>query len=147
LAEADGPITNSAKTTWETLSSAKRSRVSGPDRMSSFELGWVVGLLEGEGCFFVNTCGTPKYGPYAYARVTVCMTDRDVLERLQEVTGIGRLEKVRPRKDPKHKPISQWIVCRNQEAIELMVAVYPHMGVRRQAKIREVLAQVEKRPA
>jgi len=28
-----------------------------------------------------------------------------------------------------------------------MIAVYPHMGVRRQAKIREVLAQVEKRPA
>ena len=71
--------------------------------MSSFELGWVVGLLEGE--------------------------------------------KIRARKDPKHKPKSQWVVCRNQEAIELMVAVYPHMGARRQAKIREVLAQVEKRPA
>ena len=75
------------------------------------------------------------------------MTDRDVLERLQRVTGIGTLERIRERKDPKHKPISQWIVCRNQEAIELMVAVYPHMGARRQAKIREVLAQVEKRPA
>ena len=98
-------------------------------------------------CFVVNTCGTPEYGPYAYARVAVCMTDRDVLERLQEVTGIGRLEKIRPRKDPKHKPISQWVVCRNQEAIELMVAVYPHMGTRRQAKLREVLAQVEKVPA
>jgi hypothetical protein len=121
--------------------------VSGPNRMSSFELGWVAGLLEGEGCFFVNTSGTPQYGPYAYDRVAVCMTDRDVLERLQEVTGIGRLEKIRARKDPKHKPISQWVVCRNQEAIELMIAVYPHMGARRQAKIREVLAQVEKRPA
>jgi hypothetical protein len=43
--------------------------------------------------------------------------------------------------------LRQWIVCRHQEAIELMVAVYPHMGERRQAKIREVLAQVEKRPA
>ena len=50
-------------------------------------------------------------------------------------------------KNPQHKPISQWIVCRHQEAVELMVAVYPHMGTRRQAKIREVLAQVEKRPA
>jgi hypothetical protein len=78
---------------WKTLSSAKRNHVSGPNRMSSFELGWVAGLLEGEGCFFVNTSGTPQYGPYAYARVAVCMTDRDVLERLQEVTGIGRLEK------------------------------------------------------
>jgi hypothetical protein len=39
------------------------------------------------------------------------------------------------------------IVCRNQEAIELMVAVYPHMGTRRQAKIGEVLELVEKRSA
>jgi len=121
--------------------------ISGPDRMTDFELGWVVGILEGEGCFFVTTRSTPKYGPYVYARVTVCMTDRDVLERLRKVTGVGVLERVRARKDPRHKPISQWIVCRNQEAIELMVAVYPHMGTRRQAKIREVLAQVEKRPA
>ena len=122
-------------------------RISGPDRMTEFELGWVAGIPEGEGCFFVTTRGTAKYGPYVYARVTVCMTDRDVLERLRTVTGVGILERVRARKDPRHRPISQWIVCRNQEAIELMVAVYPHMGTRRQAKIREVLAQVEKRPA
>jgi hypothetical protein len=68
-------------------------------------------------------------------------------EQQAEWPDIGTLEKIRERKDPKHKPISQWIVGRNQEAIELMVAVYPHMGARRQAKIREVLAQVEKRPA
>lgn len=123
------------------------NRLSGPDKLSDFELGWVVGILEGEGCFFITSRTKGPYGPYLYARVAVCMTDRDVLERLQRVTGIGMLEKIRERKDPKHKPISQWIVCRNQEAIELMVAVYPHMGARRQAKIREVLAQVEKRPA
>jgi len=123
------------------------NRLSGSDRLTDFELGWLVGLLEGEGCFFITRRAKGPYGPYLYARVTVCMTDRDVLERLQRVTGTGKLEKIRERKDPRHKPISQWIVCRNQEAIELMIAVYPHMGARRQAKIREVLAQVEKRSA
>jgi hypothetical protein len=123
------------------------NRLSGSVKLTDFELGWVVGILEGEGCFFITRRAKGPYGPYLYGRVTVCMTDRDVLERLQRVTGIGKLERVRERQDPKHKPISQWIVCRNQEAIELMVAVYPHMGARRQAKIREVLAQVEKRPA
>jgi hypothetical protein len=123
------------------------NRLSGVDKMPDFELGWVVGLLEGEGCFFITRRTKGPYGPYLYARVTVCMTDRDVLERLQRTTGVGTLEKTRARKDPEHKPISQWIVCRHQEAIELMVAVYPFMGTRRQAKIREVLAQFEKRPA
>jgi len=66
--------------------------------MSDFELGWVCGILEGEGCFFVTTRRTAKYGPYLYARVTVCRTDRDVLEQLQRVTGVGILEKVRERK-------------------------------------------------
>jgi hypothetical protein len=56
------------------------------------------------------------YGPYAYARVTVCMTDRDIIERLRRVTGIGTLERTRLRRNPEHKPISQWIVCRHQEA-------------------------------
>jgi poly(3-hydroxybutyrate) depolymerase len=123
------------------------NRISGPNRMSQFEFGWLVGILEGEGCFFVTTRSKGGSGPYAYAQVTVCMTDRDIIERLRRVTGIGTLEKIRERKNPEHKPISQWIVCRHQEAIELMVAVYPHMGTRRQAKIREVLAQVEKRAA
>jgi hypothetical protein len=115
--------------------------------MSRLELGWVAGLIEGEGCFFVTTRSAGGYGPYSYARVTVCMTDRDVLERLQQVTGVGTLEKVRERKDPAHKPISQWIVCRHEEAIELMRLIYPLMGSRRQAKIREVLAHFETRPA
>jgi hypothetical protein len=123
------------------------NRISGPNRMSQLEFGWLVGILEGEGCFFVTTRSKGGSGPSAYARVTVCMTDRDIIERLRRVTGIGTLEKIRERKNPEHKPISQWIVCRHQEAIELMVAVYPHMGTRRQAKIRGVLAQVEKRAA
>ncbi len=102
----------------------------------------MAGLLEGEGCFFSITYKTENYGPYTYARVTVCMTDRDILERLQQVTGIGRLEKSRARANPKHKPISQWIVCKNQDAIDLMKAVYPWMGQRRRARIDEVLALV-----
>jgi len=68
-------------------------RISGPNQMSDLELGWVAGILEGEGCFFVTTRKTAKYGPYVYARVTVCMTDRDIIERLQHVTGVGVLER------------------------------------------------------
>jgi hypothetical protein len=43
-------------------------RISGPDRMTDFELGLVAGILKGEGCFFVTTRRTAKYGPYVYAR-------------------------------------------------------------------------------
>jgi hypothetical protein len=50
----------------------------------------VAGLLEGEGCFFPMEYRTEKYGPYVYARVAVLMTDLDILQRLQQVTGVGQ---------------------------------------------------------
>ena len=39
--------------------------------LSSFELGWLVGVLEGEGCFFLGT--NKSKTPY----ITVSMTDED----------------------------------------------------------------------
>jgi len=132
---------------WKAALANQEDWVAGRSRMTAAELAWVAGLIEGEGCFFVTERKTERYGPYRYARVTVCMTDHDTLALLRAVTGVGTIERPRERKNPRHKPISQWIVCRNEEAVQLMLAIYPLMGMRRQAKIREVLAQVEKEPA
>jgi hypothetical protein len=113
-------------------------------QMTEVELAWVAGLLEGEGCFFPIEYKTKGYRPYTYARVAVLMTDLDVLQRLQELTGIGHSDGPTPRKDPRHKPIWHWVASENKESITLMRAVYPLMGERRRARIDEVLALVEK---
>jgi hypothetical protein len=113
-------------------------------QMTEVERAWVAGLLEGEGCFFPIEYKTKGYGPYTYARVAVLMTDLDVLQRLQEITGIGHINGPTPRKDPRHKPIWHWVASKNKESIILMRAVYPLMGERRRARIDEVLALVEK---
>jgi hypothetical protein len=113
-------------------------------QMTEVELAWVAGLLEGEGCFFPIEYKTKGYGPYTYARVAVLMTDVDVLQRLQEFTGIGHFNGPTPRKDPRHKPIWHWVASKNKESITLTKAVYPLMGERRRARIDEVLALVEK---
>jgi hypothetical protein len=63
------------------------NRLSGADRLTDFELGWVVGLLEGEGCCFITRRVKGPYGPYLDARVTVCMTDGDVLDGFSESPG------------------------------------------------------------
>ena len=91
-----------------------------------------------------NRVQDKDYGPYTYARVAVLMTDLDVLQRLQQLTGIGHINGPTPRKDPRHKPIWHWVASRNKESITLMTAVYPLMGERRRARIDEVLALVEK---
>jgi len=107
-------------------------------------LAWVAGLLEGEGCFFPIEYKTPKYGPYVYARVAVLMTDLDVLQRIQDLTGVGKITGPTIRENPKHKPIWKWTVTKHRDALLLMEAVYPWMGSRRRARIDEVLAMVEK---
>jgi hypothetical protein len=101
---------------------------------------WVAGLLEGEGCFRLHrdnqTWGSRKY-VYLRPRVVCSMTDQDVIERLQELTGMGRIALGR-KTNPGYKPYWQWTVSRDGDALELMRAVYPHMGERRRAKIEEI---------
>jgi len=80
--------------------------------MTEAELAWVAGLLEGEGCFFPMEYRTEKYGPYVYARVAVLMTDLDILQRLPQVTGVGKINGPTIRKNPRHKPIWHWVVSK-----------------------------------
>lgn len=106
--------------------------------MQEWELAWVVGYLEGEGWFHLFKCNRPGFGLYHYPRVGCASTDHDVLQRLQRLSGVGRI--VGPTvRNPDHSPIWQWTVSKSREAVELMEAVYPHMGQRRQAKVDELL--------
>lgn len=108
--------------------------------MTECELAWVAGLLEGEGCFRLHRdnqrWGSRRY-TYLRPRVICAMTDRDVIDRLQAVTGMGRIGLGR-KTAPGHKTYWQWTVSRDNDAIELMRTLYPHMGERRRNKIEEI---------
>lgn len=70
-------------------------------------------------------------------------TDEDVLLRLHSITGVGTL--VRPtaagaRKRGHLKPRYAWQVARRDHVIELLTALLPLMGQRRQVAIRKCLA-------
>lgn len=95
------------------------------------EFYWLAGLLEGEGCFHMNS--SPN--------VSVSTTDRDVLERAACLMG----SKVRGPFDTGHKPI--WSASLSGDrALDLMRRLLPLMGQRRTAKIQEVITNAEKRP-
>lgn len=47
-------------------------------RFSDIEIAWMAGLLEGEGCF---TAEGGQRARFRYPRITLGMTDRDVVER------------------------------------------------------------------
>lgn len=100
--------------------------------MTDAERAWVAGFLEGEGSFLL----LDGRGP----RVSAQSTDLDVLERVKETTGLGRVYVVTHRAG--RKPCWQWMVCRRNDATRLMEELRPLMGERRVGQIDRVLGVV-----
>ncbi len=93
---------------------------------------WLVGLLEGEGCFTAGA-GWPK--------IALQMTDRDVVARAAKLFGCGVSTKA-PSKSATNAPRKTVYatVISGAAAIDWMRALRPYMGERRQARINEHVA-------
>jgi hypothetical protein len=98
------------------------------------EVAWIAGILEGEGCW------TTKNGRATWW-ISVRMTDRDIVERLATLTGIGRLSEEKPR--PGHKHVWAWGVGVRQHREWLTLKVWPWLGERRRERIRQLWPEVD----
>jgi|SRR6185437_4290006 len=98
------------------------------------EIAWLAGIFEGEGTLdFDKKCNT--------VRMTICMTDKDVLDRVCQVAGFGKvIPKTSPsRMGPKKKPMYQWRIGNRAECLLLANAIFPWLGERRKARISEAI--------
>lgn len=104
------------------------------------DLYWLAGLLEGEGSF-----GFYPKGKNGSARIFIGMSDRDVIDRMKEITGAtcNVFERV-PYEGAK---ISHILSITGRRAAGIAMMVYPLMGKRRQQAIRAMLAEWKERPA
>ena len=101
------------------------------------ELGWVAALLEGEGSF-----GQTHHGRHAFPKVTIGMTDEDVIQRFCTLTG-AQYSAQQPsdrRKDGGPRKRSYDVNCSGTRAVEIMRAILPLMGARRSERILGILA-------
>ncbi len=99
--------------------------------MEAVEAAWLAGLLEGEGCFSRGVRSGPK--------VQLQMTDRDVVARAAAlIGGNGKISAYD--RSPNRKVIYR-VNVQGEAAIRVMMAVYPLMGERRRAKIRDEFAK------
>lgn len=108
------------------------------------DLAWLVGIIEGEGSF---TWHAAKGGRKGYGRVQVGMTDLDVLQRAQKVSGVGSIHGpyVYKRKNGSPaKPLWDWCVQAQTDVRELLIDLIPRMCERRASRAAEVLALIEK---
>lgn len=100
------------------------------------ELAWVAGILEGEGCWSQR-----QKHPNSWW-IAVRMTDKDIIDRLKIITSVGRISPARPQKDH-YKMAWAWQVSVQAHREWLTVKVWPWLGQRRQAKVRDLWPGVE----
>ena len=99
------------------------------------EIYWLAGLIEGEGCFSWQKKG----GLFIY----LGMTDLDVLEYASLLFD----RKVYTiRRHPPRKPLGVVRIA-GSRAAGWMMTLYPLLGARRRARIRELLTQWRQVPA
>lgn len=94
--------------------------------MTRIDRAWVAAIIEGEGTFGhpARPCG----------RIRVVMTDRDVIQRLQDVTGLGLIHN-RGRRLAHHKDAWDWLVTRRANVCALSEEIAPILLSRRRTSL------------
>lgn len=103
--------------------------------MQTATIAWLAGVIEGEGSFSDGHYAPP--GQRGSVRIDIAMTDRDIIER---VAAIFRAN-VRVRQMPDGRKTSYVTTCCGKRAAGLMMSMFHFMGIRRRAKIKELLQQ------
>lgn len=99
--------------------------------LSSSQIAWGAGLLEGEGCFTLN--GPSRITPM----IGLGMTDEDVVTKFRDV--FAPKSNIYRRKYVANKKTYFEIKVTGRKAVELMFTFFSHLGTRRRARIKEVL--------
>lgn len=102
--------------------------------ISTKDIIWLAGYLEGEGCFRFSNSSSPV--------IQVTSTDPDIIQRVASLWN-RKIYRYKLRRHDK-----QELSCHvyGSLAISWMLMIYQFMGSRRQGKICEVLRQWRKSP-
>jgi hypothetical protein len=103
-------------------------------------IGWLSGLLEGEGYFGIIPSHVGGQ-TYRYPRVGISMTDRDVIARVASIWTVGVQS---DKKKPSRKQVYKTLIY-GKRAAAWMYALLPLMGQRRREQIRRALKEWEER--
>ncbi|MGH9979293.1 MAG: hypothetical protein ACRD8Z_26190 [Nitrososphaeraceae archaeon] len=99
------------------------------------DMGFVAGLLEGEGCFFFRNSPT----------IQIQMTDEDTIVKLRSIISTGSSVVVKKAKNPNHKTAFSLTIM-GDLAIQWMMIIYPFLCRRRKEKIREIIKTWKEMP-
>jgi hypothetical protein len=106
--------------------------------LNDLELGWVAGLIEGEGSFTVKK-SKRKNGYSCQPQLRVSMTDEDVVRKLASLIPVGNVCKA-GRRTKGGKEVWIWSLSKSQALIDLMIVLRSLLGRRRRERIDFLLA-------
>jgi hypothetical protein len=92
------------------------------------ELGYIAGIVDGEGSISLAHCSARASGVYVYPLVRVANTDKGLIDWLDEKVGVGHTGYV----SKLHlgcKDVYHWAIASN-EAYELLVKIRPYLVVK-----------------
>lgn len=106
--------------------------------MDDFDIGWLAGIIEGEGCI----TSVPEKRVLS---IRVSMTDEDTIRTLHAKTGCGTV--YGPYNYEHSKSVKDkwdWTVGKRDEVADLLYMIFPLMQSRRSTKIVEALENIER---
>lgn len=108
------------------------------------ELAWAAGLFEGEGCitFSLGKRAGHKH-PQLRAELVLGINDRDIIERFQNIVGVGGL--YGPYPNGTNYKTTTWRVGSREHIQAVIAALWPWFGERRRFKAREMLSTLKDR--
>jgi|SRR5271157_5030027 len=109
-----------------------------------YDLVWLAGILEGEGYFHLYNNHAKNNKTYQYARICLCMTDRDVIEKACSMWKC-KIQTCKPY-GTSAKKIQYKAIIGGSNAISWMQKLKPFMGKRRTEKIEEILKFCKEKP-
>lgn len=108
--------------------------------ISDQDFGWIVGIIEGEGCFAVDEHGGNR-------RILVTSTDKWVVEKLKQLVDGNIGGPYTNPKKPHHKPKYHWILGKWEEVSLLTECLQPYLSPRRQEQAQKLLDNPPKKLA
>lgn len=91
------------------------------------QIHYIAGLLEGEGCFLMANSAT----------LQLSMVDRDIVHKIRDI--MDSTSKVDAQQKTSTNKIIYSFRLYGSKAIQWMMTLYPLMGERRKAKIKEII--------
>ena len=104
--------------------------------MSPTQIAWAAGLFEGEGCMSIQDRRNRQTG----YRLSIEMTDKDIVERFQNLMGVGNIT---TRQRRHWKPTYTWRMNRRDEVRRILNLLLPYFGNRRAHKALDILDDLE----